>query len=237
MDPKTRTLAKILQCDATSLMTFTLSGQFLISGHGMPRLRSYIKCLRKTSGLQKYAECAKVLRTTCLNSTIVAAKVIRYPMYEVPKLLKMHPNLKVIHYIRDPRGTIVSRSKIHGWTGSTLVKQAKHLCMKMANNHKVFTDLHRINPDNFLLLKYEDLALKPEEISRELYSFIGHKYPDYIQGWIDTNTKAAHGDLAYGTRRNSKDTVHKWRHTLRGTDYKYITEQCRIALKNMGYDE
>ena len=207
MDPITHTLAKTLQCDAMSLTTATLSGQFLTSGHGMPRMRSYIKCLRRTSGLQKYAACATVLRTTCLNSTIVAAKVIRYPMYEVPKLLKMHPSLKVIHYIRDPRGTIVSRSMIHGWSGSTLVKQAKHLCMKMANNHKVFTDLHRINPDNFLLLKYEDLALKPEEISRELYSFIGHKYPDYIRRWVAANTTAAHSNSAYDTHRNATYTV------------------------------
>ena len=200
----------------------------------MPRFRPYMQCLDKTRQ-HKYKLCAQILEKICLNSSIVAVKVIRYPMYDVHHLVEIIPDLKVIHYVRDPRGIIMSRSLIHGWSGDNLAKNARYLCLKMAKNMKAFKILQDQNRNNYLLLKYEELAMKTEETIRKIYQFIGHKMPTNLLKWIEQNTKAKTMDWTYGTRRNSKETVFKWRKRIKKIDMKTVTDQCISILKTFDY--
>jgi hypothetical protein len=157
-------------------------------------------------------------------------------MSYVHHLVEIIPDLKVIHYVRGPRAIIMSRSLIHGWSGANMIKNASYLCIEMAKNMKTFKLLQDKNRNNYLLLKYEELAMKTEETTRKIYQFIGHEVPTNLLEWIEQNTKAKTRDSTYGTRRNSKETVFKWRKQMKQKDIKAITDQCIYILKTLDYN-
>jgi len=88
------------------------------------------------------------------------------------RIMRVHPNAKVIHMIRDPRGTAnghintFKRSDVLAvgilWNYSNL--RVKRLSVKY--------------PDQYCLLKYEDLVNDPDKTIRELCTFLNIDFSD-----------------------------------------------------------
>ena len=108
-----------------------------------------IQCLSHTRQ-HKYKTCSRTLDKTCINSTLVAVKVIRYPIYGVHELLRILPDLKVIYYVRDPRGIIASRAAVHGWSRGNLASNARYLCLQMVKNLTTFKTLRNQHPKQLI---------------------------------------------------------------------------------------
>lgn len=185
------------------------------------------KCIRHTQGL-------------CQNSKIVAAKVIRMRMENIAYLLKLDPSIKIVHYFRDPRGTLLSRSggvrkKVHYMTDS-----AKSLCSQMMQDIYVRKQLEKIYPHNFYVLKYEDLAKEPHDYTKRLYKYFNLKVPDMVNNWIWNNThsggKSKETKDFLGTSRiNSTATAYAWKEKLPPLVISNISQTCHNFLLEMRY--
>ena len=116
-------------------------------------------CMRTISKLPISRSCLPVLNNACNNASVMASKVIRMRMRTVEQVLARDPSVKVIHLFRDPRGVALSRSK-ESETEDMLVKGTE-LCDKMKEDILERKTIEAKFPQNFITIRYEDLATKP----------------------------------------------------------------------------
>ncbi len=229
----TDTLAKLLQCDIERVDKRALSGWVLLYGE---KIQPYRDCIRQTrKGHQRH--CEHVLSAICRNSSLVAAKTIRTPLYVVQKLLESLPGLKVVYYTRDPRGIICSRAgNIRRIRDNDIIAKIKVLCDVMGADYKYSTSLASRYPDRFKQVQYEQLAMEPKKTAEELYRFSGHSLPDTVSNWIANNT-VQHKKGQLSTTRISRETAYRWRKEFTPSLQQKLTQSCRETLKLLGYPE
>lgn len=83
-------------------------------------------------------QCVHKIVTPCRRSSIRAAKVFRLTMTSLQELIKTFPSIKILYYIRDPRGIIFSRGDI-GFISkpdpqfqvASVISEAQKLCARM----------------------------------------------------------------------------------------------------------
>lgn len=81
--------------------------------------KQYDHCLK--ASLKKVVDyCISFLQNACLQSSVRAIKTVRLSMETVVELKKLYPHLKIIHLLRDPKATVLSRIRqnwaVHGST-------------------------------------------------------------------------------------------------------------------------
>jgi hypothetical protein len=109
---------------------------------------------------------------------------------------KNNLDLKIIFLARDPRGIYSSRLKIYDRkkTGDKEItyfqkKMVTNVCQHTANFFEKRNSSSWLKKQS-LIVKYEDLALDPEEKSKEIIKFSGFNQTDKIFKWIKDNTAA-----------------------------------------------
>ncbi|XP_077987520.1 carbohydrate sulfotransferase 3-like [Glandiceps talaboti] len=149
----------------------------------------------------------------CKNAQHRAAKIIRLldvrdliPLMESPDI-----NLKVINVVRDPRSMMSSlmpvyysnwsfnkkeNSKIRdvGDLNEYLTDILKQYCEQMHRNYILLnanTLLAHAWKENFIVLRFEDIALNPKKYADIMYSHVGIDIDKKVYEWIDKNTNAA----------------------------------------------
>ncbi len=168
-------LVKVLKCDVERLEKRYFAG-WGFSNYG-ERLQPYRDCVRerRRSGT---GQCGHILSSICQNSTLVAAKTIRTPLYMIDQLLESLPGLKVVYYTRDPRGIIRSRTRgKYNMAENTIKSRARDLCNVMTEDFNYTRSLAAKYPNRFKMLKYEELAMKPKGTTEALYAFVGRRVP------------------------------------------------------------
>lgn len=115
---------------------------------------------------------------------------------------------QIIFLIRHPAAVALSHKKM-GW-GSDLPTywretgdyQGRALkgCLNALVDHP-----HRI------IVKYEDLCLKPLEIFRQLYDFTGLAWSHSVYEFIQTRTKGGKPEDVWSTARNSQEIAYAWK--------------------------
>lgn len=166
----------------------------------------------------------KLINQVCESRSIIAQKVIRLcDINHLETMMTQIPNLKVILLFRDPRGIYGSRKRLVNPT--LLLKTISQTC-----NYYEKALVSKLEHENLMYLRYEDLSREPLEMAKSIYAFIGRRLPDAIVQWITdsqhtptptlrpitTNqtlpsaTKRRRVD-PYSTRRNSTYTMMKWR--------------------------
>ena len=117
------------------------------------------KCLdTKRSGIDM---CIKGLQPRCDNSMVRSVKLLRTRMAAMEATLKYDPTTLILHIIRDPRGTMMSRKKVHHLAKSlkgSMSKEGGALCRQMVEDYYERKRLEKIYPKAFLQIRYEDLA-------------------------------------------------------------------------------
>ncbi|XP_076324067.1 carbohydrate sulfotransferase 1-like [Tachypleus tridentatus] len=112
----------------------------------------------------------------CKTSLIKVVKVIRFSLNEVEHLLEKNKdlNLKIIHMVRDPRGIMRSRlmeRNIILWCKKKLCSDSKFLCNQIRDDLTYACKLKTKFPGKYKLLRYEDLAKRPFEITQDIFQF------------------------------------------------------------------
>ena len=126
----------------------------------------------------------------CHGQSKVAIKALRYPMASVGQLMTLYPDLAVIFLVRDPRGFFWSRMKVFGQPKlQTLPHFAQEMCRgRMLKDVRAITELFLKAPHRVRFLRYEDLAMRPVEVSRNIYRFADLAWTDGIQSTIINQT-------------------------------------------------
>ena len=182
------------------------------------------------SGLKN---CSHEWRDQCLKLKITAIKAIRMHLYLAERLWKLDPDIYIIHYVRDPRGTMRSRNALKKYNNLTF--EAERLCQRLSSNHQYGLKLARDFPTRFLQVRYEDLALNTTLFVNKLYSFLGANVPESLLNWLDKNTHTKKGHT-FGTSRMSAETATKWQSALGVREKEIINSVCSSELKQLGYE-
>ncbi|XP_077996461.1 carbohydrate sulfotransferase 1-like [Glandiceps talaboti] len=200
----------------------------------------------------------QTVRKCCQGAQHRVAKVIRLPdvrdiitLMESPTL-----NLKVINVVRDPRARMASFINMYysKWTENKresdkvrdvgdlneyLLDEMKHYCEEMLRNYILFkANSSRAWKENFLIIRFEDVAQNPRTYANIMYSHVGIDVDNEVYKWIDNNTQVnnkQHG--GFGTTRKSSAVVNDWRNRMTFKLVERIQDCtiCREYMTNLHY--
>lgn len=100
------------------------------------------------------------------------------PFYseDVDVIRRVFPDCKIIHLVRDGRDVIVSQKSIE-WMAGNLPRLVRDWRWKTMLLHKVGAVLGA----DFLEVRYEDLVISPDQVLRDICTFLGEPYdPDML---------------------------------------------------------
>ena len=98
-------------------------------------------------------------------------------------LLKIFPDARFIHIVRDPRDNVYSCMKAFG--NMNIILNA----MRWTKSNRLIENVKKKMPDKFATVLYEELAATPEPVMEKLCRFLGVQYnPGMIEnttpGWL-----------------------------------------------------
>lgn len=194
-----------------------------------------------------------VATMSCLSKGHIAIKTVRIPQVKDLRSLMEDPrmDLKIIHLVRDPRAIMASRILAFGdeylrawriwnstgWKPQYLnVTEITNICKDMAASVAMGAQAPPWLQGRYLLLRYEDVLLKPEEMTAEIYRFLGLEMDDQVRTWIAKNTRTSKdGGNPYLTTRDSKAAATSWRLRLRFDIAKTLQDLCNDTMPLLGY--
>lgn len=155
------------------------------------------------------------------------------------KLLEEFPQMKIIHLVRDPRGTYQSRKR-----GQFLRLQynleaiTKSNCDILLSNLRTGFRLKEQYPDRVETILYEALAERPLEAARSLYRFLGLTEPFQFEQWVHNHTMAGYSNGYYDTvRQNSITTAYHWRRFINLKVVQSFDKNCHDVYKILGLNK
>ncbi|XP_041372030.1 carbohydrate sulfotransferase 1-like isoform X3 [Gigantopelta aegis] len=228
------TIEHFLSCDLENVDLYTLNQFHLKNSRSTG---TYLVCVRGANGIGEMLTCLTSLVKTCAAAKVTVLKTIRMPMLEVSALLQKYPQLKVVHLVRDPRGTLLSQTRVGNFKWSMLHEVAPELCRKISLDLRISQNISDQFGSRIFTLRYEDLAENPVIVSRMLYDFVGLEFTDTIKDYIVNITQSGRRDgCAICTWRiNSTATAYKWRRKLSYDRVAIIDNGCAGVYKQMGY--
>ncbi|XP_068216444.1 carbohydrate sulfotransferase 1-like isoform X2 [Palaemon carinicauda] len=199
------------------------------------------------------------IRSLCLQEPLRIIKTIRTRLEWTKELLEDKSlDLKVIHLVRDPRGSFTSMNKLD-WGVA-----AQNMCTGLKSDLEARKEMEQRYPDKYHFIKYEDICLDPFGKTQELFRFLNgnatktvtgnknsypskktktrrpHSYPDiplrvfdYLQSHTKINLFSVKS--AYGTQRDTSSHYQKWRYKI---DQKILSEielHCRDVIEMLGH--
>ncbi|XP_054762293.2 carbohydrate sulfotransferase 4-like [Lytechinus pictus] len=194
---------------------------------------------------------------------IMATKVIRADLGNIkPLVVEDKVNVKVIHLVRDPRGSAASRIHYYFEEWSDLVraheaefqKKGRLAPLGLTNSTERIKDSiptmckwmretreeAKTMPDwlrgRYYLLRYEDFAAAPLNTTEDLYQFVGLPLPQSVREWVRNNSQAKHSDPGtFSVHKNSRKTAQKWMKDLRELEIKQVEHDCGDVMEDLGY--
>ena len=190
------------------------------------KFKEYQTCIADVQ--EALMPCMQDLEQVCKNQSIVSMKTARISMRVVERLLMKLPDLKVVHYMRDPRSISLSRLKHPSFRGlytkKSVAKTSQVFCQDALDDVKIKQQLIQKHPDTFLDLYFEEYAMFPTLTAHRVYSFIESTLPEEVRLWLHENTN---GTGSYRTSRNSQSIVNDWKSKISKKDLDDVNKQCK----------
>ena len=191
--------------------------------------------------------CLPALVGSCLNSRLHVQKAIRFPLYMLGSLWDIMSEVKVIHYVRDPRGMFLSRAPfllhkralmgLNEKDRANSLAVAGRMCERMRDDLKwgdVYASSHS---EHFLKIRYEDLAEHTTDVVRTIYDFLGLQLPSSTPNRVLRLTSAENDGNIFSTfRKNSTMTARAWRHKIPKSFHEALVRTCGDVIHMLGYD-
>ncbi|XP_047495024.1 carbohydrate sulfotransferase 6-like [Penaeus chinensis] len=178
----------------------------------------------------------------CRAAPVVVVRVVALALTAfIPLLEDDELEPKVVHLVRDPRGTLNSRRSLppaaHVYEEESNVTA---VCERYREDLVAAATLRQLFPKRYILVRYEDLALFPEREVRRLYEFMGLPFTALVSQFIFDHTsglqKREKMDQPFTHFRKSKEVADRWRDRMSYGDALAIQEQCKDVLQSYGYE-
>ncbi|XP_046546566.1 carbohydrate sulfotransferase 1-like, partial [Haliotis rubra] len=173
-------LESLLTCNLTSLDYVTLTQHHLKNSFST---NDYYNCTRNVESISGLHECLEPVLSNCAKSRVVFAKVIRTNMVDMYHLLSKYPQFKVIHLLRDPRGLLASQDNV-GHLPDGITASAEATCNQIYSDVQKSIRYKKRFPGRVLSVRYEDIALHPLHMSKQVYDFLGIDLTTKIKNYI-----------------------------------------------------
>ncbi|PIK60639.1 putative carbohydrate sulfotransferase 1-like [Apostichopus japonicus] len=234
-EESTDLLKKLYKCKFPRMFIQTLARWSI----GKGKSRKILPICQETDG------CAKAtpsqFQRVCTKSGHVVTKTIRANVKMLKPLIKFHGiNLKILHLMRDPRGTASSRRsyytpKKRGGPEGVGKRSLHELGLLSTSQDSKKTPFQ--NSDQYRLVRYEDLAEDPIRLSQHIYDFIGLELPPVVLKWIHNNTESdnSRSKHQFSTRKNSSRASTSWRGRLSLEEVLAVQDICGDVMASLGY--
>lgn len=109
----------------------------------------------------------------------------------------------------------------------------------MEANLDFYNDVMKKSPrlaHRYKLVRFEDIAMAPVDYVEDIYEFIGHSPTTHVLDWVNsstTNQNPRHE--AFGTQRDSKQVVSKWRSELAFRLVQIVQDNCSSVMRKLNY--
>lgn len=252
-------LSHIFQCDFSSGNAAQLIGHFFrFKSRAMssPPFCPY----EPTDPLWSSKDCLPVqegdLENSCRtrHDTIVYKLLFdRIPGHSIEHLFRICEraviNCKVIHLIRDIRPVVMSSSKVAFFkeldrkTKPSMQQFVYSHCEVTERNLQLLKTLNASLRKQHVVVRYEDLALRPLKVLDVLYDFAGLQVLKSIKQWLLNTTQPSDDTLKQQARnpvsvvRNSLEMLNKWRLVADICDVNIMERYCRDVMQFMGYTQ
>lgn len=153
----------------------------------------------------------------------------------IDTVLKEFPLAKIIHTIRDPRDRYASVRKRFGGDNPRLgASTARWLAsINAARRNK------RKYPENYMIIRFEDLVSDPEKVCREICEFIGEEYDPQMLTMEGANRyKNSGGNSSFekiAPGSISTKPVGRYKQVLSGAEIGFIQLFTRKIMREFGY--
>ncbi|HAW51636.1 MAG TPA: hypothetical protein DCX54_04805 [Flavobacteriales bacterium] len=150
-------------------------------------------------------------------------------------IFAVFPRAKIIHMMRDPRDRYASAKT--RWT------QMKGLA---GAGTKMWTESVRLArrgmekyPENYMVVRYEDVVSDPEETLRNVCEFLEEEYvPEMVTMKGSPTHRDKGGNSSYGKREVgviSTDSLARYKRVLSVGEIKFMQDFCKSGMLEFGY--
>jgi len=155
----------------------------------------------------------------------------------VEKVLSEFPDAKFIHMSRDPRDRYASVRKRFGKDTPRLgAATGRWLSsIRLANRNK------KKYPDNYLIVRFEDLAANPEETARRVCDFIGESYlPEMLSMEGASAYRESGGNSSFEQIKPgaiSTKPIGRYKKVLLSSEIAFIQLLAGKEMRELGYEK
>ena len=179
------------------------------------------------------------LDNLCEIFPITVIKFVRIGMSMMETLLSDEDieNLHVIYLVRDPRAVMSSRwnKKKTSWCKGPECPNETVFCDDIDEDLTAAKNLHSKFPDRIHLIRFEDIALKPKEMSLALYDEIGISFTKEVEEYVHAHT-TQNSQVAESTIKVSKTRVISWAREMSWPKVQKVQKACKNAMERYGYN-
>ena len=191
----------------------------------------------------------------CLNKfkhSVVKVGQVRVPQASIgvfiPHVLVANPDtdIRIIHIVRDPRGSINSRIKA-GWisdfTFTGFPAQVENVCGKITKNIEFGRNIETAwIKERYLEINYKEITRMPITTAKKIYKFAGFEMPDSLIDWIVQSTNPDEKELKealnnpFSHVRDARKNYLKWRSESPIKRVRLIEKVCKDLLDLLGLE-
>jgi hypothetical protein len=145
------------------------------------------------------------------------------------------PEARILHMVRDPRdryASVVKRWKtVRGGVGAATAMWLDSVALGERNTARW--------PDRYRIVRYEELASRPEESLREICSFIGEPFEPAMLGmggaedFRDQGGNSSYGEIPVGTI--STRSIGRFREVMRPPEVAFMQRLAGRVMRDHGY--
>ena len=176
----------------------------------------------------------KSLGEEAADNEIVVEKSVEHGEC-APALLNYFPDARFIHIVRNPYSNLVSLRKFKG--DSSRYPSLPELLISLRKSaESLVVNKHVLSNDRFLVIRYEDLLLSPDETMRLVASFIDVEFTEVLlrpthlgKDWVGNSTRGAE------MQGVSSSAMDKWRDEIQPIERSLVYRSFH-GLLNEYYD-
>lgn len=222
------TFVALFECDQFTVDIDVLTSSMMLAGRKS-------SCLYRCANVKESSfkrKCIHRCMQWCVTSNIRVIKTIRFRMLGVDRLLRLLPDLKVIHLVRDPRGMLLSRIMTGEYCIHDQSRTFLRECGRVLSDRLAFKELSLKYPNRLITEYYEDIAVRPMQALTRVYRYLGlDKPPMNVQTYLQRHTEGGLNKKMVP----SVDIVHGWRTKIAMPMAQSIDAQCSELYDELGY--